>query len=370
MATIQKLTTAGGEVRYRVQIRMHGHPPQSATFPKRKEAEAWAEETSSAIRDGRHFHAAEAKRRTFDDLVAAYLDPRTGGTHRMSERERVKRTRQLGRASEALGKYSLAAISTDRVERFLADLAGETIFSGERARIRSITSVHRYRAALRHAFRFAVRKKWLRENPVAGIELPPEPKGRVRFLDDAERARLLQACRDSADAGLYPLVLLAISTGARQAELLALRWRDVDMARRVATLQETKNGDRRIIAITGPVYDVLAELRRVRRVGDDRVFPFSFPRKSWEAAIAAAGISNFRYHDLRHCTASYMAQQGASLLEIAEILGHKTLAVTQRYAHLTSSRVVNVSSRMTSEFLAGEAAWSPKETAATSGSKE
>ncbi len=88
---------------------------------------------------------------------------------------------------------------------------------------------------------------WVTENPVRRINKPKEPRGRVRFLDDDERARLLQACRGSANPLLYPIVVLAIATGMRRGELLPLRWNQVDFTRNTITLHETKNGERRAI---------------------------------------------------------------------------------------------------------------------------
>ena len=140
---------------------------------------------------------------------------------------------------------------------------------------------------------------------------------------------------------------MALTTGARRGELLRLRWKDVDVDRGEAELEETKNGDRRILVL---LPQVIAELARFApkdaAKSEALVFrsrlrpsqPYS-TAKAFNEAVALAGINNFRFHDCRHCTASYMAQHGASLLEIADTLGHRQLRMVQRYAHLnTDSR--------------------------------
>ena len=170
----------------------------------------------------------------------------------------------------------------------------------------------------------------------------------MRFLDDDERARLLQACRASANPLLYPIVVLAIATGMRRGELLPLRWNQVDFSRSTITLHETKNGERRAIPLVGLALNLLRGCYEVRRIDTDLVFPSSTIAKpvditkAWRTAIAKSAVVNFRFHDLRHTTASYLAQGGATPIDIAAVVGHKTLEMVKRYAHLSESRVRQV----------------------------
>ncbi len=143
----------------------------------------------------------------------------------------------------------------------------------------------------------------------------------------------------------------ALSTGARRGELLALRWPDVDWQRQVAVLHDTKNRERRALPITGHAFELLQELARVRRIDSDLIFAgptgkATYPRAAWERALRAAQIDDFRFHDLRHSAASYLAMSGATLAEIAEVLGHKTLAMVKRYSHLTEAHTAGVVARM------------------------
>jgi integrase len=202
---------------------------------------------------------------------------------------------------------------------------------------------------LSHAFSVALREwDWVKHNPLLKVTKPKEPRGRVRFLDDDERARLLQACRASANPLLYPIVVLAIATGMRRGELLPLRWDQVDFNRNTITLHETKNGERRAVPLVGLARELLRGCHEVRRIDTDLVFPSSAVAKpvditkAWRTAIAKSAVPNFRFHDLRHTTASYLAQGGATPIDIAAVIGHKTLEMVKRYAHLGESRVRQV----------------------------
>src|SRR5262249_42298039 len=158
------------------------------------------------------------------------------------------------------------------------------------------------------------------------------------------------ACKRSKNTFLYTIVVLALATGGRQQELLTLRWPDVDFKRGTLTFHQTKNGERRTIPLTGYALDLLKQ--HVRHLGTDRVFPAYTNikrcriRDAWNNAVRRAGITDFHFHDLRHTFAPYLAMQGASLLEIAEALGHKSLAMVKRYAHLTEGHTRSVVERM------------------------
>ena len=104
--------------------------------------------------------------------------------------------------------------------------------------------------------------------------------------------------------------------------------------------------------------DVLSDYSKVRRLDTDLVFTNSegraiFPRKAWELAFSASQIEDFRFNGLRHSAASYLAMSGATLAEIAEVLGHKTLAMVKRYSHLTEQHTIAVVARMNAKFIGG-----------------
>ena len=153
-----------------------------------------------------------------------------------------------------------------------------------------------------------------------------ESKGRVRFLSDDDRKRLLTACKESPHKHIFPIVVLALSTGARRGELLPLTWKQIDFKRSVITLTETKNNETRTLPLRGFAHDTLLNHSKIRLIDCDYVFPNQSGRKpvdlksAWDAVIETAEIKDFRFHDLRHSAASYLAMNGATLSEISAIL--------------------------------------------------
>jgi len=365
MATITLRTARNGSKSYRVEVRLKGCPAQRATFPRLTDAKRWAQQTEAAIREGRHFGAIEAKRHTVVDLIDRYA---RDVLPTKKAKTRGPQAQQLAWWRDRIGDRTLADCSPALIAECRDALAREPIPSqakdeskAEPERTRSPATVNRYLAVLSHAFSVAIKEwGWIEANPLAKVTKPKEPRGRVRFLDDDERERFLNACKSSQSPDLYVAVILALSTGARQQEVLGLHWGQIDLNRRVAILHETKNGERRVLPLSGPALDLLRERSKIRRLDTDLVFPGradpSKPvdlRTPFETVLKTAGIEDFHWHDLRHTAASYLAMNGASLAEIAEVLGHKTLAMVKRYAHLSEAHTASVVERMNARFLAG-----------------
>ena len=231
-------------------------------------------------------------------------------------------------------------------------------------------TARRYIMCFSSALTAAVREyEVLAENPLRKVQMPPANRGRVRFLTDSERERLLVACQESRNPSLYLLVLLALTTGARKEELRTLRWRQIDLERGLIQLEQTKNGERRTLILTGQALTVLRGWRLRDRAPDAWLFPsrkydLHAPTQmsiAFRHACKRAGISNFRFHDLRHTAASYLAMSGASLLDIGEVLGHKQMNVTKKYAHLTNHHIRGVVERMTERFDLDQRPQEPRE---------
>jgi integrase len=312
MATIEKRHT-GGRITYRTKVRIKGHPAQSATFERLTDARRWAQSTEAAIRERRYFKTKEAQRRTLADLVDRYTSdviPQKGPWARDQAKQLAWWRAELGTRTLADVTPAVIAEARDKLAR------GITV----RGRQRGPGTVNRYMPALSHALTVAVKEwGWLEDNPLRKVTKPTEPRGRVRFLSDDERARLLDACQKSESPDLYCAVVLALSTGARRMEILGLRWGQVDFARRAITLFETKNGEIRSLPLVGHAFDLMEERAKVRRIDTDLAFPGrkrNWPidlRTPFETAAKRAGIEDFRWHDLRHSAASYLAMNGATL---------------------------------------------------------
>lgn len=354
MATIEKRETDSGETSYRVKIRLKGYPTQTATFSRLTDAKKWAQHTEAAIREGRHFKTAEAKKHTFAELVDRYIKDVLPTKPKQAKAQQ----QQLEWWKDKMGAYALAEVTPALIVQYRDELASGITYRGTP---RGPATVVRYMAALSHAFTIAVNEwQWLEDSPMRKVKKPKESRGRVRFLDDDERAKLLQACKESSNEWLYMCVILALSTGMRQAELMGLKWSDVNLKERFIILHETKNGDRRRVPLTGHALELLQEYAKVRRLDTPLLFPGKTHkdkpidlRKPFETALKRAEITDFHWHDLRHCTASYLAMGGASLAEIAEILGHKTLSMVKRYSHLSDGHVSSVVERMNSKIFGG-----------------
>lgn len=238
---------------------------------------------------------------------------------------------------------ALEELST-RAGRYCAgrDADDKPIFKAKKGQY-SPATINRYAAALSALFSWSIRKRlapkaWM--NPCRGIERRREDNERTRFLNRIELSRLLDACKASKWDRLYLLVLMAVSTGARRSELERLRWSSIDFERAEAVVDRTKNGDPRVLPLQPAV---MSELARFRTNPHELIFASKrIPTQafnhvnSWSRALKIARIRDFRFHDLRHTCASYLAQDGATLLQIGDVLGHRQVSVTRRYSHLTT----------------------------------
>ena len=365
MAYIQKRIAANGATSYRVQVRLKGCPIETATFDRLTDAREWASKTESDMKAGRHF--GEAKRHTFDDLVKRYSTWKAGRIKCFEERRSI-----LARWLELLGDCQLDAITPAKLAACRDTLAKEPVIKGAvKGKMKSGGTVNRMMAYLSDVLSYAVKEtQWIERNPCERVSKFKEASGRIRFLSDVERDALLTACQQSSNADLYPAVVLSLTTGGRQSEIMGLTWNQVDFVRRLITLRdgETKNNEGRVLPLAGKAFDLLKERAKVRRLDSSLVFPPTAASKSgkpmlltasWNTAREAAQLGayegegktrkfrpNFRWHDLRHSCASYMAMMGTSPLEISKILGHKTMAMVSRYAHLAPSHVSDLGDKL------------------------
>jgi integrase len=359
MPTIEKRTTDKGTT-YRAKVRLRGFPPETATFERLTDAREWAKTIEADMKKGRHF--GHSKRHTFAELADEYA-PHAKDKVRLDYWRRV------------FGPDLLADITPDRIAkqrdkllaeetpRFATPPTGNKEADAKRRKAkRGGPTVNRFVAALSVCMAHAVKElRWLEKNPCELVKKPQENKGRVRFLSDGEREKLLEACRPHPD--LYLAVALSLTTGARQAEIMSLRWGQVDFSRQVITLHDTKNDDRRALPLVGEPFTLLQARSKVRSLKNDRIFPPSARAKKaayidlrapWEAALKVAGITDFHWHDLRHTAASYLAMSGVSLLEIAKVLGHRTLQMVARYSHLSDEHIVATGEKLAARLGVGK----------------
>lgn len=346
MAIIDERTNAKGETTYRVRIRLKGHPVQTATFARKTDAKHWAQQTEAAMREGRYFKTSESRKRTVKEL----LDKYTSDILPTRNKDKVTVEGHLKWWKKALGVYLLSDVTPQLIADCRDKLSKQVTKTGNPP---APATVVRYLATLSVCFTYAVQDLgWLESNPVQKVRKPSLANERVRFLSNEERQALLLACKESKCPYLYPIVVIALSTGARMSEILHLQWKDIDVQKKMMRLEQTKNGEKRAVPLSEEAYKLVRALRKVRRIDSQYLFPRADGKKPieikkhWKRAVESAGIQDFRFHDLRHTTASYLAMDGASALDIAHILGHKQLKMVKRYAHLTEQHTATILERM------------------------
>ena len=210
----------------------------------------------------------------------------------------------------------------------------------------SASSHNHHHTLLSLTFRLGIRNAKVEKNPVRGIRREPENNSRVRFLTADEEKRLREAIRSNPAWHEHePELSLGLSTGLRRSSMyIDLVWENVALDARIASVPRTKNGDPVHIPLNADAMKALMVFRS-RGDGTGRVVrnaagePLNYPTHWFVPAVRAAGIKNFRWHDLRHCFASRLRQTGTPLGNIAELLGHRGLAMARRYAHLSISNL-------------------------------
>ncbi|MEW6720824.1 MAG: tyrosine-type recombinase/integrase [Thermodesulfobacteriota bacterium] len=317
-----------------------------AVGPLKKDAEAALGGIKKEIREGRWF-PRKLREVPFDDLVDEYE-----GAAKSKRSYHVEKS-YIAKVKEYFEGRLLSELTPLDVERFKADRKG-TPTRGNRPR--TGTAVNRELACLRAMLNKAVQWGMIEKNPAARVKMFPEPPGRNCFLTVEQAGRLLDACAPH----LRSIVLCALETGMRKAEILGLRWSDIRNGMVYLPANRTKNGKPREVPVSQRLSTELLRLRNRRRTEDvsvasDLVFqpprkrvgkrrgkvevvtgPMRSIRNAWDTALEKAGIApTFHFHDLRHTFASHQKMAGVDDYTLMELLGHSDFTMMKRYAHLT-----------------------------------
>jgi integrase len=306
-----------------VRFRMGGiHVRRSAKTSKKAEAQAYLhrlmEEHAQASRGEtlpRHL-LTEAMDRFFEE---SSLEAGTIGTYRYTSRV----------VSQLLGHLHLDEINRRSLAEYVA--------TRKRTAVTDAT-IRRDLAFLGSIFTAAIRWGWADTSPVTNFNKKAlkESSPRTRFLAREEFARLLGAASDD----LKPILMLAVETGLRKEELLGLTFPSIDLRRRELHLTVTKTGRPRRVPLSPKALETIRELLERSRPRTSYLFckpdgsRIGNPKKAFIGACRRAGIDDFRFHDLRHTYASWWVQDGGDLYRLSRILGHATLQMSSRYAHL------------------------------------
>lgn len=332
---IIKVILKSGEARYRTILTKSGRGVKTKTFRRKQDARTWG---NRSVLDSQEYEAKGIQPCTiqFTRLADEYIKWWTGKDH--------DRVRLVLFWEKHLGPMLLSDITPEIIRETLKQKKSLAPATYNR-HLAILSAVLDYATLLQEDD--SVLDQYIDINPCKRVRSLTVDNKIVRYLSDQEKPRLLKAAKEIGGK-FYLKVLMGLATGMRKGELDQLRWNDIDFEKGLAILLDTKNGTPRHTPIPSVIME---EIKKHREIGSCLLFPstkdanqaFDY-RKKWALCLKTANIQNFRFHDLRHDTASTLARDGRTLKEIAEILGHKSLASTDRYTHLCTehkSQVLN-----------------------------
>jgi len=250
---------------------------------------------------------------------------------------------------------TLRSITAEKIQRFVAERRVEK--SKNNGHTIAPSTCNRALAVLKTLIAKAVEWGRIETNPAAHVKKLKEPPGRERYLTHEEARRLLAA----ASPNFLPILIVALGTGMRRGEILALKWTDLDLVRGIITITMSKSGRARKILTSGAVAAALGGVpRRAEFVfwNEETKDHLKDVKTAWRATCARAkkdpddekdpGITDVRFHDLRHTFASWYIEAGGDIVSLSKTLGHSTIQMTMRYAHPNEQKT-----RLTLENVGG-----------------
>jgi integrase len=353
MASIYKRKNDNGTTVWRAIVRIKGYPTVCNHFERKQEAEDWAQNVERQIKAGQFKFDQHNTMRSFSELTERYIQDGALEHHRSAD----DTLRHLNYWKSRLGSYGLVHITSELLGKERQVLAN---IPTSKNRKRTAATTNRYTASLSALLTYAtLHLRWISENPTLHLKKLKEGPGRDRVLSEDEITRLLIASRQSKSPYLYCIILLSLTTGARQGEILGLEWKDVDFQNKLACIRESKNGRPRSIALCEPVIEELQRLNKERNLQKPLVFASktAFGRvdikKAWAEALKRANITHCRAHDMRHTFCTLAAAKGASNLQLATATGHRTLAMLAHYTHMDVQVTKQFSNQISDQIFKG-----------------
>lgn len=322
----------------------------SSRSTKYGDAEMQLFRMKQAVKEGKLPETVKIVNHTFEELAENYKAWVTGRQASASVKKYV-----IDHLIKRFGPLHLRRFNTALVEQLQTDLMAKGF--KENSKKGMVAGGHnKVLNILRHMFSKAVEWEMVEAETlqrVRKVKLFREDK-RLRFLSIEEAQGLVSVCDDH----LRPIVVTALNSGMRKGEIFKLQWSKVDLQHGFVLLGKTKNGERREIPINDSLKAVFQRLPRriVEKKGQKELVPYVFHdpktlkpytdlKRSFATALERAGITDFHFHDLRHTFASQLIMAGVDLVAVKELLGHKDIKMTLRYAHLAPAhkrRAVNV----------------------------
>jgi len=304
--------------------------------PSKRLAESVLRKTEVEIAENKYLDMKREVKIKFKDFSDRYLEDHAKPNKRSWKTADVN---YLKRLVPFFGAKYLFEIDSFMVEKYKTLRKAEV----------SVASVNRELALLKCMFNRAIDWGVTTDNPVRKVKFFKENNCRLEYLNKEQIHQLLSHCHGM----LKYIVVMAINTGMRKGELQNLKWDDVDFHKGHIVIRYTKNGEQRFLPMNQIVVRMLSEMKSMAKsayifCGEEGT-PYNF-RKSFATALKKSGIFGFRFHDLRHTFASHLRMAGLELSAIGEFLGHKSLEMTKRYAHLSPDFKARSIELLTSRF--------------------
>lgn len=289
--------------------------------PSKKLAQTVRNKRLTQVAEGKHLDIDRVKRVKFLDFVEIFLETYSKPNKASWKDDRVR----LNLVAKYFGNVYLDELTPYKMEQ----LKKHKLQEGTKP-----STINRYLTILQTMYKKAIEWGNAKENPLFGVKHFKEDNASLRFLEEEEISRLLDACSDY----LRPIVITALNTGMRRGEIFNLKWSDLDFKRGSINVYKTKNNEKKVIPMNSLLRGTIARVRE--HSTDEYVFPKRSIRKDFSNALKYAKIWNCRFHDLRHTFASHLVMQGVDLVTVKELMGHKSIKMTMRYSHLSQDHKI------------------------------
>lgn len=308
--------------KWQARVQKKGYEAVTKSFNSKADAIKWATQVEAQIDKGAFTNTSLAERTVFAELIHRYLKEVV--PHTKSASEDSYRLRALAR--KPIAQLNMLALTPSKIAEY-RDIRLQEVSAGT-----VIRELAYFSSIINHS-----RREWgiNIDNPISLIRKPPSPPSRTRTLSIEEQETLFNALkprRHDSSPWVLPIVQFALETAMRQGEILSLTWRDIDLNKRTAHLETTKNGDRRTVPMSTRAVQILQELPRSI---DGRVFPMNRPAlcANFENACKRADLEDLHFHDLRHTAITNMASKFSNILELSAVTGHRQLSMLKKYYH-------------------------------------
>lgn len=363
MANIREIINKGGKS-YKATVRVKGYKPEYKTFTGKKAKTAaalWASDIETQMKKG--VYKQSVNNIDFDnpceninsvtDLLN-YFEKEIAPT-RYADPE--KYTTMYDWWRNRIGDVQLKNLTTSMLSQCKQILSTEKIQKGEKFVVRKNNTINKYLMCLSAPLTYAVKElEIISVNPMSNVTKMPKTNGRTRFLSMDEIKLFMTVCKNHSKM-IYLFVLLLISTGARYNEVRHLKVENIDFQNNQVYYLDTKNKEHRGVHVPAEILELLQGFISERNISSGYIFlnnkktKLAYIRGTLQDIIKDLGLKDFHIHDVRHTTASYIAMNGGSLLDIAEILGHKSLTMARRYSHLTKKHTETVLNKVANKIL-------------------